>query len=431
MSRAHLVAAFALMIAACGPREPTLPGERLDLRTSTSPPPVDRALPIALPAPRTNAAWTHKAGGPDHTITHPAFSSSLTRVFSTPIGRGDDRRHRITADPVIAGGLVHTLDSRATVAATTTGGAPVWSRDLTPPGERVGQASGGGLALGAGRLFVTTGYGELVALDPRTGAEYWRQDLDASAKAAPTVAGDTVYAVSRNAVGWAVDVATGRVRWQVDGTKSPTGFAGGAAPAVGGGLAIFPFASNEIVAVDAGTGDERWRAYVAGRRPGRAYAEIDDITGDPVLSGGRVVAGNHSGRAAAFDAETGTLLWSAREGALSPPWLTGGSAFIVSDAGELVRLDAETGARVWGTELPVFQNRRPARRKGFFAHYGPVLAGGRLIVASGDGQIRAFLPESGALAASAPIPRGAATNPVVAGGTLYVVSRAGRLEAYR
>uniref|UniRef100_A0AAN0M6J3 Uncharacterized protein n=1 Tax=Yoonia rhodophyticola TaxID=3137370 RepID=A0AAN0M6J3_9RHOB len=33
----------------------------------------------------------------------------------TAIGEGDSRRARITADPVVAGGVIYTLDARATV----------------------------------------------------------------------------------------------------------------------------------------------------------------------------------------------------------------------------------------------------------------------------------------------------------------------------
>ena len=65
------------------------------------------------------------------------------------------------------------------------------------------------------------------------------------------------------------------------------------------------------------------------------------------------------------------------------------------------------------------------------AHYGPVLAGGRLHVASSDGMLRSFDPASGALVGQAQIPGGAATAPVVAGQTLYVVSRDGQLHAFR
>ena len=70
---------------------------------------------------------------------------------------------------------------------------------------------------------------------------------------------------------------------------------------------------------------------------------------------------------------------------------------------------------------------RPTR----FAHYGPVVAGGRVIVASSDGALRLFDPVSGALTAQVELPDGAASAPVVAGGVLYVIDRDGTLRAFR
>jgi len=66
-----------------------------------------------------------------------------------------------------------------------------------------------------------------------------------------------------------------------------------------------------------------------------------------------------------------------------------------------------------------------------FAHYGPVLAGGRLWVASNDGLIRSFNPTTGAATGSLEINGGATTNPVVVGQTMYVVSAKGQLHAFR
>jgi outer membrane protein assembly factor BamB len=70
---------------------------------------------------------------------------------------------------------------------------------------------------------------------------------------------------------------------------------------------------------------------------------------------------------------------------------------------------------------------RPTR----FAHFGPVVAGGRVIVASSDGVLRVFDPVSGALTGQVELPNGAASAPVVAGGVLYVIDRDGTLRAFR
>jgi outer membrane protein assembly factor BamB len=105
--------------------------------------------------------------------------------------------------------------------------------------------------------------------------------------------------------------------------------------------------------------------------------------------------------------------------------------FLISDQAELIRLDRETGEKIWGTDLPYFVRERLKRRKRIFAHYGPVLAGGRLLVGSNDDQIRSFDPATGEELGSVPLRGGAASNPVIVDRTLYIVTANGQLAAFR
>ncbi len=432
---------LALTLAGCSDEEVILTGNRIDVRETLGGEPfvfreeegaeteVNRAF--AMPATVANAAWTHTAGGPTHRIDHPALNASLQRVWSTNIGAGNSRKHRITSDPIVAEGRIFTVDSRAKVSATGTNGAALWTTDLTPATDREGDASGGGVAFGEGRVIATTGFGEVVALDPATGGILWRQRLDAPATSSPTVKDGLVYAISRDNRAWAIDVSDGRVQWQLPGTPSVSGISGGAGPAVTDTVAIFPFASGELVAALRQGGVRVWGATVSGSRRGRAYANVTDIVADPVVVDDIIYTGNQSGRAVAISLNSGTRLWTANDGAYGPVWVAGGSVFLVSDEAELVRLDAETGTEIWSTELPYFKRANIRRRDAVFAHYGPVLAGGRLWVASDDGNLRSFDPETGALTGSTDIPGGAASNMAVAGGTLYVISDNGQLHAFR
>jgi outer membrane protein assembly factor BamB len=187
------VLALTVFVAACD-RGFILEGERFDLRAPFSETagvvPENRALPVALPAATANADWTHRLGTQSSRALHPALGGSLQPLWSVPIGQGDTRRHRITAVPVAAGGVIYTLDSLAQVSAVNTSGAVVWTRDLTPAFTRnADSASGGGLAIADGKLFVTSAFGMVWALDLATGAEIWSRRFDAALTAPPTIAG--------------------------------------------------------------------------------------------------------------------------------------------------------------------------------------------------------------------------------------------------
>lgn len=439
-----LCLAALVFVAACE-REQILPGERFDTRTdlsATVPGEDGRAAAsdaamadapraIDLPAPRSLDGWPSRGYDAANRLPHAALSASPVAVWTADIGQGNSRRHRIVTDPVASATAVFTIDAAGQLQATdlATGGV-LWTASLVPDFDRGGGASGGGLALAGGRLVVTTPYGEVVSVDPSSGAILWRQRLG-TILGAPSVAGDLIYVVGRNSEAWAIDAADGRLRWRLQSSDAPAVLAGGAAPALGDGRVYFPFPSGEIAASFPATGVTLWTSFIAGGRIGTAYATLNDITADPVLVGGTLFAGNQSGRVVAMAASSGARRWQASEGAYSPVLVAGDSVFFVSDRNELIRLDARDGMRVWGTELPFFVANRESRRKAVFTHYGPILAGGRLVIASGDGVIRMFAPDSGALVGTLDLRGGAASHPIVVGDTLLVVSTEGRLHAYR
>lgn len=457
-----LAAALAsAALTACSPKEVILPGPRFDVRqtdeaeaayakmaeagtvvtTPPAPPPTrtpprpyvvtGEAAGIALPAQVANADWTHVSGTPAHAIQHPALAASLTQVWTADIGNQGSRRLRITADPVAAGGLVYTMSAYTQVQATASNGGAVWRRDLTPPTEKPGEASGGGLAYADGRLYVTTGYGELRVLDAASGADIWVQKLESVPNSAPTVSGGFAYLTTRDGTAWALDIRNGRILWQIETTEKRSFVIDGASPAVSPRVVLFPFATGDVIAALKESGVRLWSTIVAGERLGKAYAEVGDITADPVVVGDRVYVGSPTGRLAAIDVNTGERIWTAQQGSNSAVWPSGNAIFMVSDQNDIVRLNAENGETVWSATLPFYTTEKVTRRKGVFPHFGPVLAGGRLIVVSGDGYMREVDPASGKLLRATAIGGVAAANPIVAGRTLYVLTDDGRLHAFR
>lgn len=437
--------AFFTALAGCE-REVILEGERFPVRAPLeasvavegepaplAPPdyPENQSVAIALPAQQSNADWSHRGGSVRHDGAHGALTAAPALVWSVKIGAGNSRGNRTSSSPVASGGKVFVMDARSTVSAVSTAGGLLWSTDLTADFDRGGNLSGGGVAVVGARVYATTGYGELVALDAASGTVLWRQRLATPAVGAPSVEGNVVYAVGRDGGAMAVAADTGKIQWQIQGSPDSSGMVGEGSPAVADDAVIFPYPSGELVAVKKDGVERLWVAAVAGQRVGMPTGSMGGITGDPVVSGGVVYAGSAGGRTVAIDEATGKRLWTAPEGALNPPLVVGGSVFVVNDQARLVRLDAATGEVIWSTEMPYFVKAKVKKRKGIFAHYGPVLAGGRIVVASSDGLLRLFDPSNGALVGQADIPGGAASAPALAGGLLFVTGKNGQLHAFR
>ncbi|WP_037310045.1 PQQ-like beta-propeller repeat protein [Ruegeria halocynthiae] len=428
-----VVAVSLTVLAACEEAEVILPGTREDIRPASDTETVEKrgAKPISLPGQSKNASWPQSAGTPAYRTTNAALRSTPQQIWSTSIGDGDSRKQRITAEPVVAGGLIYTLDSGATVSAVTAQGQVAWSMSLVPPNDGDSDATGGGMAYDNGVLYVSSGYGRLTALNAKTGALKWQKRLNATGSGAPLVNGGLLYLVAGDETGWTVNTKDGRVAWQIQGTPSVGNVLGAPAPVIASDLSVFAFGSGDIAATFRRGGIRRWNASVAGGRRGRAAAQIVDVTGGPMVAGDTIYIGNHSGRTVAFDSGSGERKWTADEGAVDTVWPAGNSVFLISDRSQLVRLNAADGSVVWAQDLPGFVKDKPKRRGPIFAHYGPILAGGRIVIASNDGYLRFFNPVDGALVHRVEVPGGATTAPVVAGQTLYVVSTKGELHAFR
>lgn len=426
----------SIVLAGCSDREVILPGKRepifkLEPSATEGAGTLSAPKAFAMPRQKNNVAWPQGHASPSTQVVHAALSAAPKPLWTLSVGTGDRARNRITADPIVAEGIVFTLDSLSVLTATSTSGSRLWSRDLTPSFERAGDADGGGIAYGDGVIFVSTGYGVLHALDPKSGSALWKQELKGSGNGRPSYFDGVVYLVSQDSVAWAIEAATGRIRWQLDHLSDVNNMSGSTGPAISEKLVVFGFGAGDLQAAFRGGGLTLWNATLAGGRSGRAVATIDDIATSPVISGSTVFAANSSGRIAAMHLDSGARLWTAPYGARSPLWPAGGSLFFVNDLGQLMRLDATDGSKVWSVDLPGFVSLRQRKSKDVVPHHGPVLAGGRLLLASGDGLLRQFDPETGAERSAIRLGSGATANPIVADGILYVLCRDGKLRAYR
>ncbi|CAN0586159.1 unnamed protein product, partial [Ectocarpus sp. 12 AP-2014] len=208
------------------------------------------------------------------------------------------------------GGRVYTLDSRAMITAVSPAGGVLWSVDGTPATDNKDDGTGGGLAYDNGTLYVSLGFGRLLALDAATGQTRWTQKLNATGSGKPLVVGDLVYLVAGDDTGWAIETDNGRIRWQIDATSSIANVLGAPSPAVADDLVIFAYGSGDVIAAFREGGLRRWGNTVAGRRPGRAASNIGDLTGPPLVVGDRVYIGNASGRIVSIDTTTGDRIWT-------------------------------------------------------------------------------------------------------------------------
>jgi outer membrane protein assembly factor BamB len=385
---------------------------------------------ITVPPSTTVTDWSQPGGTADNSPPQPSGSAVLERAWRADLGEGSNQRSQVAAPPVIADGRLFFLDADHRVhAVSASDGERFWSETLRPEEGRDRVARGGGVAAAGGRVFVTTGFGFIVALDAASGDEIWRTTADAPLQSAPTVANGRLYAITNDSELLAIDVNTGEVVWTHQAIAEPARILSASSVAVDSDSVVAPFASGELVALLASNGRRLWSDALS--RTGRltSLSAINDIAGRPVLQDGVVFAASHSGVLAAIDLRSGQRGWARAFASTQTPWLAGSVLYAVSVDGELVAFDAATGNVYWVQQLRRYVDEDD--RTGRVAWAGPIMVGGRLVLANSEGDVVAVSPTDGQTLATADVEQPVFIPPIAANDQIYIVTDEARLVVLR
>ncbi len=438
-ARICLAAASLFALAACdsldflsAPDDASLPGERISVlagQDRIKPSARVADLDIRLPRPVINVEWPQQGGFANHVLHHLALAEVPVEIWSRNFGSGADDDEPLLSGPVVAEGLVFTMDTDAVVTASRAeDGTVVWQSDIEPSEEDDGNW-GGGVAYDLGRIYAGTGFAQVVALDAKTGQILWRTPVSAPMRAAPTAFGGQVYAITKDNQLFAINADSGEVVWTHTGIEETAGLLGSASPAVDGDIVIVPYSSGEIFALRAQNGRQLWSDNLAAIRRADAVSALADIRGRPVVDRGRVYAISHSGRMVAIDLASGRRIWETEVGGVNQPWIAGRFLYVVTTEGEVVALVADNGLVKWVSSLGRYED--PADRTDLVNWHGPVLANDRLIVTGSHGISVAMSPYTGDVIGRIELPDDVSVSPVIANETLYFQTDDARVTAFR
>lgn len=386
---------------------------------------VDGRLVGHYPGPRSPATFERAPILPSEPAV-PDLPEGPAPIWSTVLGG------QVFASPEVADGVAYVGTTGGVMnAVAVADGRFVWAFRAGRP--VFGQA----LAAGDALYFVCDS-GHLLALDRATGRERWRYDLGDGGvprvlphpalfdwdwqAPRPALADGTLYVGAGDGSFHAVDAATGERRWRVEGSgKVRTG------AAIAGARVIFGGADHLVRALDRASGRELWRHDTG--------AEVDTT---PVVHAGKILVGNRGHGLRALDAATGELLWRSffwGSWVESTPAVVDGTIYIgSSDLRRVSALDPSTGRVLWRTDV-------------FGWSWGtPLVAGGRIYAGAAGGapyflrhvaSLTALDRASGRPLWRRPLPRvegahqwGIAGSPALAGGRLLVATIEGALSAY-
>jgi len=433
-----ILLASVFVVTACSSSDdekPPLPGERisiLDLQKELRPTAAkNEAILIEIPAARNYQDWPQNGGYAHHAMQNLGFGDTkqIEQIWRADIGAGSSDGLPLTAQPIVAAGKVFTLDTRSTVRAFhNQTGEELWETYVKHQSEDE-YVIGGGLAYDGNVLYVTSGYNEVLALNPTDGEIYWRSRISAGSRAAPTIYNGRVFVTGLNNNAIALDAKTGKILWEYEGVGETTGLLGAASPTADEKIVIPVFSSGDIVALRVENGSIAWSDSLANSLRLGGMAGLSDIRGLPVMKDNLVIAVSFGGKIAAFDKRNGARIWQRDVSSAETPWVAGNTVYVLGADHKLLALNLSDGAILWVKELQKYA--KPDSRKGLIIWAGPIMINGKLLLSGTDGRMIEFNPKNGEVVHEWNIKKTVSISPIVANGTLYMLSEDGSLLAYR
>ncbi|QFT32728.1 PQQ-binding-like beta-propeller repeat protein [Roseibium porphyridii] len=277
------------------------------------------------------------------------------------------------------------------------------------------------------RIYLYKPNGEVVALSTGGGRQ-WTANLrpegerDVGPGGGVTVAGGIVYAATSYRQLVALEAGSGREIWRADLDTPARG-----APVAGAGHVFVVSQSNEVYALSQSDGSVAW-----------SYAGVEETAGllsaaNPAISGNKVIVPFSSGEIMAIDIKSGepewidgvsrgfrTLALSGLADVSASPVIAGNTVYATGVAGRTVAVDARSGQRRWEQDLG--------------SVHTPVVSGNALFMVDLDDRMVALDLKSGEPLWATSLPRPEKkkrrrnwAGPILANGALVAFSSDGQI----
>jgi outer membrane protein assembly factor BamB len=196
----------------------------------------------------------------------------------------------------------------------------------------------------SGAVYFGSGDGNVYALDAATGALRWKFQTGDVVHASPVVANGTLFIGSWDSWFYALDAATGQQKWRFKTGEdhdiyNQVGIQSSAS--VADGMVYFGCRDSNFYALDAATGEKKWAFNNKGSW----------VISSPSIKDGKVYfATSDTSLVYALDAKTGAIAFSLKFQGwpfFSSPTIAGNMLYIGSHSGKLIAIDLAAQKPAW------------------------------------------------------------------------------------
>lgn len=421
-----------LILGACTSKE--IPqGTRiavLEAATTLKPDVADGAGRIQTAATVDVANWLQPDVNAQHVIPNAQIGVEFKRQWKSDFGAGGSKREILMAKPLVKGNVLYTLDADGALSAfNLADGEKLWRVELMSENKYAEATSmkGVGLTMENDTIFITMGFGSVVAVKAKDGTKVWEQNLRAPLRIAPTIAAGKVFVQNINNRFFALDARTGEILWDYDIAMESTTLVGGASAAYSPALdvAITGFSNGEIQAFGATIGTPLWSDNLVANRQAYSSTALHTVKASPVVEGETVYALGTADVLTAIDIRSGSRRWEKEIGGTQTPLLSGNTLYVVANTHDLVALDKSNGNILWATALNL------GKKTDDITVYAPIMLNNHLLVTLSDGRVMLFDAKTGKKINELDLKEDFNSAPIVAQGYVIFTTRNAKIIAYK
>ncbi|MGQ0750670.1 MAG: outer membrane protein assembly factor BamB [Betaproteobacteria bacterium] len=282
--------------------------------------------------------------------------------------------------PAVSGGAVYAAGAAGQITGfDAASGRPIAKLEAGRLSGGVGM--GGGLVLAGGQK------GEVLAFG-RDGKLQWKVQLTGEVLAPPAAEEGVVVVRTGDGRLHGLDAATGKRRWMYQRALPALLVRNHAGVTIYRDAVFAGFPGGRLIALSLATGNVGWEAIVAVPRGATELERVADITSLPLVDGRQVCAVAFQGRAACYDAASGTSIWARDMSSIAGMGGDARTLYVTDDQNAVVALDRGNGASLWK------QDRLFGRGVS-----GPLALGRYVIVGDFEGYVHFLSREDGSFAA--------------------------------
>lgn len=385
--------------------------------------------PITLPKIMSNNQWHKSHGYKNITAQNISAPEKFNIRNIESIGKKSKEDTKYTIAPVIDKEKIFTIDGRGKVSSFNLNNIrkEIWTYQIDIDGNS-GNFSNAGILYHEGRIFISTGYNKVVALDAESGGLIWNRNINAVARSAPDANNGVLLVNTVENTVYALDIKDGAILWNHSGTAEEISVLGTASPVVYKDLVFASYSSGELYAINLKNGTVAWFDSLATRSDVKNGSFVD-IDSAPLVVGDKTFVINNQGTLVAYNTLTGSRIWELLVSGSKNLWYANEYLYLINAESQLLAINTDLGKIAWTKQLPKYE--KPKKQKDPYLWSGPVLAGNRLLIAGYHGVLLSVSPKNGDIISTTKILDGVAHTPVVAHNSVFFINQKAQLSVYR